>query len=353
MMDKLKITFDARMSEHSGIGTYIKNLLRELSKDPRVDLTVICKSKNTMDLEAIPTVYYCETDIYTIKEQFDLIKLFPKKEKNSYFWSPHINIPLFYPGENLIVTVHDLLFFEEDIFPLNIAKKIYRNLFFKSLVKKSKVIFTPSQFTKDQLIRRYPNSSNKTIVTHLGINDVWKPKTNFDKKKEIVFIGNIKKNKNLSLLVKAFDQIKNRIPHQLVIIGASQNLRSKEDLTKYSIDSNRVTIEGRMEDNDLVEKVARAELVVCPSLYEGFGLVPVESYAGGTKVLCSDIPVHKETMEGFADFFESDDIQDCADQMFKALTKEVSFEKEKFFKKYEWAKTAKTSVDSILGFKTK
>lgn len=347
-MDKIKITFDARMSEHSGIGTYIRNLLREMSKDPKVELTIICKKQNTLKLENIKKTYFCETDIYTIKEQFDLIKFFPKKEKNSYFWSPHINIPLFYGSKNLIVTVHDLLFFEEDIFPQSFPKKIYRNLFFKRLSEKAKIIFTPSQFTKNELNDRYPTTKDKTFVTHLGVGDEWKIESPKIKNKEIIFIGNIKKNKNLSLLLTAFDQIKNQIPHNLVIIGASNNLRSKEDLAKHHIDTKRVIIEGRLSEAALISRVSSAELVVCPSLYEGFGLVPAESYVLGTKVLCSDIPAHKEVMGEFADFFKSGDIGSCAKEMLNILNKGEIFNKEVFFNKLNWSITAKKSIDAIV-----
>ncbi len=346
-MTTLKITFDARMSEHSGIGTYIKNLLREMSKDPKVELTVICKNQNNLDLENVKKIHYCETDIYTIKEQFELIKFFPKPEKNSYFWSPHINIPLFYGCENLIVTVHDLLFFEEDLFPQSLPKKLYRDLFFNRLSKKAKLIFTPSRFTKDQLKNRYPVTENKTIVTHLGVGREWKMDQAQNKRKEIIFIGNIKKNKNLSSLIKAFDQIKNKIPHQLIIIGASHNLRSKEDLSKFNIDPNRVRIEGRLSDQELIKKISEAELVVCPSLYEGFGLVPLETYATGTKILCSDIPVHKETMGEFAEFFESSSIESLAQKIIETLNKNTEFKKEKFFKRYDWTKTANQSLEAF------
>ncbi|MES2767719.1 MAG: glycosyltransferase family 1 protein [Bdellovibrionota bacterium] len=347
-MDKLNITFDARMSEHSGIGTYIKNLLKELDRDKDVELTVICKSKNNLDLSNVKKFHYLETDIYSIKEQYELIKFFPKKAKNNYFWSPHINIPLMYGCKNLIVTVHDLLFFEEDIFPQNFFKRAYRNLFFKYLSKKSKIIFTPSQFTKDLLNRRYPITSEKTVVTHLGVNSEWRKSLSPKKKKEIIFIGNIKKNKNLGLLLKAFNQIKNQIPHNLVIIGASENMRSKEDLTQFDINEKRVVIEGRLSDVALVNKISEAELVVCPSLYEGFGLVPVESYAIGTKVLCSDIPVHREVMGGFANFFKSGDIDSCAQEILNSLSMPNHFNKEKLFQKYDWYLTAEKSKKSIL-----
>lgn len=346
-MKKIKITFDARMSEHSGIGTYIKNLLHEISKVPDVDMTLICKSKNSLKLARPFRTFYCDTDIYTIKEQFDLIKFFPKNS-NEFFWSPHINIPLFYRGKNLIVTVHDLLFYEEDIFPQSIPKKIYRDVFFCALVKRAKIIFSPSNFTKNELNNKFSGTQKKSHAIHLGVGDEWKITSQASKKnKEIVFIGNIKKNKNLKLLVDAFDLIKNKIPHNLVIIGASQNLRSKEDLTKYNIDKNRVTIEGRLSDEELIRKVSDAELVVCPSLYEGFGLVPIEAYAACTKILCSDIPVHKETMGEFAEFFESSNVDSLAQKMIDVLSKNIDFKKEKFLKKYDWSRTASESLNVI------
>lgn len=347
-MDKIKITFDARMSEHSGIGTYIKNMIREISKDSRVELTVICKSKNNIDLTRVSRVYCCETDIYTIKEQFDLIKFFPS-DANAFFWSPHINIPLFYRGGRLIVTVHDLLFFEEKTFPQSLAKKLYRNLFFSRLTKKSKIIFTPSRFTKSELNKRYPHTAKKSFAIHLGVGEEWKKKIEVSRTKEILFVGNIKKNKNLSLLIKAFNIIKNKIPHKLVIIGASQNLRSKEDLNRFEIDPERVVIEGKLSDQDLCKRVAGAELVVCPSSYEGFGLVPLEAYSIGTKVLCSDIAVHLETMSSYASFFRSNDVQNCAEKILSALNNISTVDSAVVQNEYQWSKTANKSLELIKG----
>lgn len=336
------------MSEHTGIGTYIQNVLREISKVPEVKLKLICRSKNSLELFGQPEIHTCGTEIYTIREQFDLMRFFPKKSEDGWFWSPHINIPLFYQGPKLVVTVHDLLFFEKDYFPQSTLKNIYRDLFFSVLTKKAKLIFTPSKFTRDELIKRFPITSDKTHVTHLGVSGSWRKQLDPVKNKSIVFIGNHKRNKNLRLLINAFNQVKHRIPHKLYIIGASKGLRTTEDIHNFNIDANRVVVEERLPQNILLKKVQEADLIVCPSLYEGFGLVPLEAYAAGAKVLCSDIPVHKEIMGDCAIFFKSDNLDSCADGIIKALESKIGSNQEEVIKRFNWQASAKQSLDKLF-----
>lgn len=299
----MRIIFDARMSEHSGIGTYISHLLPFFISDSEFQIEIICRpQQNINKFVGAKKIHFLDSDIYTINEQI-LLYLFLSKQKDDFtFWSPHINIPLGYKGP-LISTVHDLIFFEKQLYDSNFLKKAYANIFFSSLSKKAQIIFTPSSFTAQELIRQFPKAKNKVTVTPLAAGENWKPQVESTKKKQIVYVGNFKKNKNVHLLISAFSQIADQIPHQLILIGAYDQLRTYEKIDISEALKNRIKILGKIDFPSLQKNVRESELMVCPSSYEGFSLPPHEALAVGTPVLCSDIPPHLEFLEKTAHFF--------------------------------------------------
>ena len=105
----------------------------------------------------------------------------------------------------------------------------------------------------------------------------------------------------------------------LVIAGNADNFRARDTTVAREIASlpeDAVRFTGRISDAELSELYRRSTLLVQPSLYEGFGLPPLEALSLGTKALISDIPVFKEIYEGFpVVFFKSGDSDDLAEKL--------------------------------------
>ena len=106
-------------------------------------------------------------------------------------------------------------------------------------------------------------------------------------------------------LVKAFDRISDRVPHQLVIVGCKGNGMDsiREYLKSRHLDS-RVLFTDYIEDSQLSWLYGHADLYVTTSLYEGFGMTPVEAMGRGIKTICSTATSLPEVTMKAANYYE-------------------------------------------------
>jgi glycosyltransferase involved in cell wall biosynthesis len=111
------------------------------------------------------------------------------------------------------------------------------------------------------------------------------------KKDYLLYVGNFKPHKNVDCLVEAFIQLPSRLKeyYQLVLSGKldEYSIRLVEKVKKLSLDG-KVVFTGLVSDDDLPSLYSGATVFVFPSLYEGFGLPPLEAMACGTPVICSN-----------------------------------------------------------------
>jgi glycosyltransferase involved in cell wall biosynthesis len=144
------------------------------------------------------------------------------------------------------------------------------------------------------------------------------------KTKTILFVGNIKKHKGLSCLLDAFLRAQSEgLEYKLIITGSKDHFRSADRriLAKLEgIDSAILEFTGFIPGEKLKDLLARAALLVQPSLYEGFGYPPLEAMVCGTPALISDIPVFKEIYVDFpVTFFRAGDSGDLKDKLMALL----------------------------------
>jgi len=201
-----------------------------------------------------------------------------------------------------------------------------RMWFYRRAYKKSKKIFTVSEFSKSR-IQYHLGTSKPVIVTHSAIQPMFLAYRtnikNLQKTETIVFIGNIKKHKGLDLLLDAFLLAKNEgLPHSLVVIGAKENFRTSDNTVLHKIESfgSAVVFTDFISDEKVMEYLSKAALLVQPSFYEGFCLPPLEAMVLGTNALISDIPVLKEIYSDYpVTFFRSGDPSDLKEKMMELL----------------------------------
>jgi glycosyltransferase involved in cell wall biosynthesis len=138
----------------------------------------------------------------------------------------------------------------------------------------------------------------------------------------ILFVGNVEPRKNLVRLLLAFDLLKSAsgLPHELLVAGGSGWKRGPI-LAAWSAMRHRDAVRflRYVPAEDLPALYARASLFVFPSLYEGFGIPPLEAMRCGTPVVVSDIPVHREVHGEAALFVDPLDPQAIAGGMRRVL----------------------------------
>jgi glycosyltransferase involved in cell wall biosynthesis len=172
----------------------------------------------------------------------------------------------------------------------------------------------------------------------------------------ILFAGNIKKHKGLLCLLDAFFAARQEgLPHKLVIVGNRNNFRSRDNEILRRLDGadrGMVEFTGFVSDEALWELLSRSSLLVQPSLYEGFGLPPLEAMIAGTKALVSDIPVFREIYDAYpVCFFRAGDSGDLKTKLLSLLYKKeperIVLPRE-LIEKYNFKKTASIIMGNLV-----
>jgi len=207
----------------------------------------------------------------------------------------------------VVVNPHDIQF---RFFPEYFSrwKRLYLNMGYKHSLKRADKIFAISDYVKSTLLQFYKKECENKIIT------VYDP-IDFDKSMEsipddirlpfILSVSSVQKHKNMITLVKAFDRISDRVPHQLVIVGCKGNGMDsiREYLKSRHLDS-RVLFTDYIEDSQLSWLYGHADLYVTTSLYEGFGMTPVEAMGRGIKTICSTATSLPEVTMKAANYYE-------------------------------------------------
>ncbi|MDP3791501.1 MAG: glycosyltransferase family 1 protein [Candidatus Omnitrophota bacterium] len=304
----MKVYFDARMIDHPGIGRYIRCLLSLIGEAGSVDLYLLGNKKKIKKLLGIEkNVIDFDYPIYSIQEQISFLKL-KSIIKDDILHVPHYNIPVL-AKFSLIATVHDLIHI---IYPEGASGRlapVYMRFMMNRILKSAKAVICVSQATKDELSKRFlpPRCASSFMCSHRrgvaviyeGVDDVFKKITDsayLQSVKEkynlpdkfLLYVGSIRRHKNIKTLLDAFSNLKQRVPEaHLVMVGRlSQDIDIKKDGVLYL---------GEVEsDKELAVIYNLASCLFNLSLYEGFGLTILEAQSCGLPVVCSDIPVHRE-----------------------------------------------------------
>ncbi|MGC8881149.1 MAG: glycosyltransferase family 4 protein [Minisyncoccia bacterium] len=328
----MKLYIDGLFYKCGGIGRYYESLIKEFAKKGIKIYTSVPKnlknnfekdfSKVSQNIEPI-FVDYRKFFIKGFLKQSSVLK---KLEKDvDLFFYPHINLPLYIP-KNMIVTIHDLIPFTEFWDRGKIKKTIF-SFYLNRAIKKSKKIITISNTVASELKKKFGLESHKMKVIYRFVDDKFTNYGHLEKpiiqEEYILFIGNRKKHKNLRNLILAYNKIKEIIKVKLVIAGSKEKNKDEIDEIIESLNLKPYVAELISPSDEVIINLYRhAKLFVFPSLFEGFGLPPLEALSLGCPVIASNIPVLKEILGEDVACFNPYDIKDMAEKLLNAITDE-------------------------------
>ena len=164
----MKIGFDARMIRHSGIGTYIRGILKFLTEKENLDFTLFGDLSKIADYHAKKVL--ADFPIYSVREQVFFPALL-KKEPCDIFHVPHYNAPVGFKG-NLVVTIHDLIHLK---FPPSRIAYLYARGMFEAVCRKAKVLIADSLNTRKDIIEMIGVREDKIKVVYPAAGEEFSP----------------------------------------------------------------------------------------------------------------------------------------------------------------------------------
>jgi glycosyltransferase involved in cell wall biosynthesis len=303
----MRTAIDARginLYKGTGIGTYTENVLKNILE---------------IDKESYFHIYWAGDNYEDFMKHNTKIIMSSKKHHRffeQYYFPDNLkneNIDVFHIPQNgigiseyttckKIVTIHDLIPY---MMPETVGKG-YLSKFLRELpkvVELSDAIITVSEWSKKDILKFFPIDESKVHVTPLAADKKYMPldrekckvelKNKYNITKPfILYIGGFSPRKNVKALLIAFSQVfsKLKIEHQLVIVGATKDDGNYLSKMSSSLDvSSNIIFTGFVPEDDLPNLYNSCEAFVYPSLYEGFGLPPLEAMSCGTPVITSNI----------------------------------------------------------------
>ena len=327
----MRIAIDCRMSGKSGIGSYFDALLPHFLQAFECLLIKSPDASLPCSIPSDTAVRECDVPPFSVRE----LLFFPKEllaEINSCgaYYTPYCNVPggIHIP---IFTTIHDIVFLDVKGLASTLGTFV-RKRFYLRAVKKSAVVFTVSNFSARR-IRQKLHCRKKIVVTYNAAPDYFSVQTDAQEKTSeeqklphsVLFVGNIKRHKGLTVLLDAFRTVRAALTDaQLIIVGNAEHFRTGDTsvLSKISaFPENSVRFTGKISNEELKSWYKKAAVLVQPSFYEGFGMPPLEALSCGANAVISDIPVFREIYNGFpVTFFRTGDSADLAEKIQSAMT---------------------------------
>jgi len=300
----VRIAIDARKLHDFGIGTYIRNLLKHLALiDRETEYVLLCRAQDVKVADQLGPNFRAVVEPsrpYSLAEQVML----PARlvaQNVSLLHEPHYVLPPLVPCR-AVVTIHDCIHL---MFPQYLPNRLaygYARTNLWAAARRAERIFTVSESSKADILRYCDVPAERIIVVYNAIDERFATPPDPEAVERVreryrlngpfaLYAGNIKPHKNLERLIDAFDLVRRggyeRL--ELLIIGdqISKFPRLRRAVDRHKLHKH-VRFLGFVADDTLAALYRLATVFVFPSLYEGFGLPPLEAMASGTPVVTSN-----------------------------------------------------------------
>ena len=320
--------FDSRWAGAHGIGRFSTELLRRLTGFEPVEISG--RPSDPMDPWRVGRHL--------------------RKVGADFYFSPGYNAPVGAPC-GFAFTVHDLnhLVISENGGAL---KRLYYKKLVRPALKKASVVFTVSEFSRQQILEWSGMSEDGLVVVRQGVAEEFRPFGDTVKRERpyLLYVGNHRPHKNMDRMFMGFAASGLAKNFEFLATGEpDEHLRSL--LKSLKIEA-QVHFLGKISDAVLASHYRGARGLVFVSLYEGFGLPIIESMACGTPVLTSNVASMPEVSGGAALLADPRDVDDIAEKMCSLAADEALRENLRtrglaWSCQYDWSRAALTVGDAL------
>lgn len=317
----------------TGVQRYAIEVVKEIDKLNLQDEIIILHPKNIINKLELKNIKLKQIGNITghLWEQTTLPIYIMKKNKKAKLINFCNTAPVLFPG---YVVLHDISF-KTHSEHLNWKFALWYKIVTTLNIKRYKHIFTDSEFSKKEISDNYNAIENKITVTYVSAEHMKKinpdytiiKKLNLENKEFYFSLGSKSPHKNHEYIIEC---AKNN-SKLLFVVSGNDNEKVFKDKEQEKIENILYT--GYISDNELVALYKKCKAFIFPSLYEGFGLPPLEAIVSGCKnVIVSDIPVFKEIYGNNVNYIKNS-------LTFNIGNKNNELDEE-FLKKYSWNKIA-------------
>lgn len=366
---RIAVDLSRAVNEQAGIARYTRSVVREMIKLSPSDHWD-CYATYMRGAEGKQAVAREITS--------ELVRQFrvPGQLKE-WLWTTPLSLPdQWYPGSDVlfapsffelplgthkksVVVIHDMT---AALFPEQRGRLLSARLmwYLTRAVQKASAVICISENTRADLLRLVRLDPSKVFVTPLAVDPTFQPlkKTaSTHEPKTILMVGTIEPRKNVDRVLKAYAGLPAalRAEYHLVVVGALGWNFSQVFTTLDQANLERqVTFVGHVSDDELVRRYQQAAVFVYPSLYEGFGLPPLEAMSCGVPVITSNVSSLPEVVGGAALLVDPLRVEAIRDALTTVLTKPALAAKLRAAglvqaRKFSWQQTAKQTLDIIHG----
>lgn len=365
----MKIAIDARGANWyagTGIGTYTQQIIKYITK---------------YDLENSYHLYWCGMNYKELNICDNVTFSIASKKHHRFFEENFIpanilnkNIDIYHVPQNgiglpnkksciYITTIHDLIPY---VMPETVGRGYLKKFISQmpEIIQNSDMIITVSEFSKKDIIRIFDVEEGKIKVTHLAADNFFRPlnkeetklflKNRYNINSDfILYLGGFSPRKNVKSILVAFSRIYKHLSKDLKVVIIGQSKDEHAYLIKLSESlgiSDRVHFTGYVPYEDLPYFYNGCDLFVYPSLYEGFGLPPLEAMSCKTPVITSNVSSIPEVVGDSAVLVNPFDTEELKNVMEKVLEDENlrnSIAEKGYLrsKEFSWDKTAAKTLN--------
>jgi len=254
-----------------------------------------------------------------------------RRERPDVYHAPHYVLPALV-GCRSVVTIHDCIHLMFPQYLPNKAAYAYARASMWAAARRSDRILTVSEASKRDILHLFNVKPEKIVVVYNAIDEHFSATPSDEHvarvreryqldHKFVLYVGNIKPHKNLVRLIEAFSQLRRTHDDlKLLIIGDEI---SKLPALRRAVHSHKlhkyVRFLGYLKDDTLTVLYRLASVFVFPSLYEGFGLPPLEAMASGTPVVTSNVSSLPEVTGDAAVLVDPYDVESIEDGMRRVI----------------------------------